>query len=96
MAGWGIWLDRACLTRRASGSRFSETRSSTATSAAWSQLWTRQVQLTLCPENITIEVCYPVAPARRDIEIAYRRLNLRGDVVPIKLRIFVKTSAGVS
>jgi hypothetical protein len=94
MAGWGIWLNRACLTRRASGSRFSEARSSTATSAAWSQLWTRQV--TLGPENITIEVCYPVAPARGDIEIAYRRLNLRSDVVPIKLRIFVKTSAGVS
>jgi len=27
---------------------------------------------------------------RRDIEIAYRRLNLRSDVVPIELRIFCK------
>src|SRR5262245_56327281 len=54
-----------------------------------SQLRTGKVQLTLCPEDVAIEVGYPLTAARRDIEIAYRRLNLRSDVFPIELRIFV-------
>ena len=47
------------------------------------------MQLTLRSEDITMEACYPLAPARCDIEIAYRRLNLRSHIVPIELRIFV-------
>src|SRR4051812_24118827 len=54
-----------------------------------SKLRTRQGHLTLCPEHVAVEICYPLPPARRDIEITYRRLNLRSDVVPVELRILV-------
>ena len=36
-----------------------------------------------------MQVCDPLPPTRRDIEIAYRGLDLRSDVVPVELRIFV-------
>src|ERR1700739_3374102 len=57
--------------------------------AAQSGLWTREVQFTLRSEDIPVKVCYPLAPARGEIEVAYRRLNLRSDGVPIELWIFI-------
>jgi hypothetical protein len=36
-----------------------------------------------------MEICYPLAPAGGYIEIAYRRLNLWSDVLPVELRILV-------
>src|SRR6202046_975266 len=59
-----------------------------------SALRTRQVQLTLGAENIGIKVCDPLPPARGDIEVSYRHLNLRRDVVPIKLRVLVDDVGG--
>src|SRR5579859_3598687 len=54
-----------------------------------SQLGTRQVQLALGAENIGIEVGDPLPSARSDVEVAYRHLNLRRDVVPVELRVLV-------
>src|ERR1700733_9514030 len=62
--------------------------------SARSQLRTRQVQLTLCAENIGIKICYPLASARRDIEVTYRHLDLRCDVIPIELRVLVDDVRG--
>src|SRR5262249_34406224 len=41
--------------------------------APQSELWTRKGRFALGAENIAEEVCDPLAPARGDIEIAYRR-----------------------
>src|ERR1700684_4024479 len=58
------------------------------------QLRARQVQLALCAENIGVKVCDPLASARRDVEVVYRHLNLRSDVVPVELRVLVDDVCG--
>src|SRR6201987_5050573 len=54
-----------------------------------SQLRARKIHLTLCSENVTVEVRNPLTPARGDIEVAYSRLNLRSNIVPVEVRVFV-------
>src|SRR5262245_61665526 len=90
-----IWLPSCCgdgpRSRRPRAWKHARNRTGPR-SCRWlegSQLWTRQVQLTLCSENIAVQVCYPLASARRNVEVTYCCLNLRSDVVPIELWIFV-------
>src|SRR5207248_11751278 len=57
-------------------------------------LRTRQSHLSLCPEHIAIEIGYPLSPARGHIEIADGGLNLRRDMGPVGLWIFVDNVRG--
>src|SRR5262245_2876999 len=58
------------------------------TSAA-SRLWSRVVQLTLGTKYVAVEARNPPAPARGYVEVIDSGLDVRRDVVPIKLRIFI-------
>jgi hypothetical protein len=58
-------------------------------SPAGSQLRAGKHHLTLCSENVTVEVRNPLTPARRDIEVTYGCLNLRSNIVPIEVRVSV-------
>src|SRR5450432_2747140 len=53
-----------------------------------------QIHLAFSPKNIAVEVGYPLSAARGDIEIADRKLDLRSDVSPIKLREFINDIGG--
>src|SRR4029079_18034717 len=55
----------------------------------WSLLGTREAQFTFSPEYVAVEGCHPLAPARCELEITYRGLDLWSDRVPVELRIFV-------
>src|SRR5258708_3574576 len=57
-------------------------------------LRTRLRELSLRPKDIAVEIGDPLTPARRDVEIADGGLNLRRDVRPIKLRVFVNDIGG--
>src|SRR6516164_2730253 len=52
-------------------------------------LWPRMAQLTLGTKYVAVEACNPPAPTRGNIEVIDSSLDVRRDVVPIKLRIFV-------
>src|SRR5215813_14239163 len=52
-------------------------------------LWPRMAQLTLGTKYVAVEACNPPAPTRSNIEVIDSSLDVRRDVVPIKLRIFV-------
>src|SRR5215472_15968602 len=49
----------------------------------------REAQLTLCTKYVAVEACNPPTPSRGNIEVIDRGLDVRRDVVPIKLRIFI-------
>src|SRR5204862_7483305 len=53
------------------------------------RLWSRKARITLGTKYVTVEARDPPAPARRDIEITDRALDMRRDGVPVKLRILV-------
>ena len=46
-------------------------------------------QLTLGTKYVAVEACNPPAPSRGNIEVIDSGLDVRRDVVPIKLRIFI-------
>src|SRR5262245_17720427 len=71
---------RACLDM--------SVHSQSQTSAA-SRLWSRVVQLTLGTKYVAVEARNPPAPARGHVEVIDSGLDVRRDVVPIKLRIFI-------
>src|SRR5215471_1119555 len=52
-------------------------------------LWPRMAQLTLGTKYVAVEACNPPAPTRGNIEVIDSSLDVRRDVVPIKLRIFI-------
>src|SRR5262245_37404686 len=52
-------------------------------------LWPRMAQLTLGTKYVAVEACDPPTPARGNIEVIDSGLDVRRDVVPIKLRIFI-------
>src|SRR5262249_47548240 len=52
-------------------------------------LWPRKAQLKLCTKYVAVEACNPPTPSRGNIEVIDRGLDVRRDVVPIKLRIFI-------
>src|SRR5262245_63267378 len=58
------------------------------TSAA-SRLWSRVVQLTLGTKYVAVEARNPPTPARGHVEVIDSGLDVRRDVVPIKMRIFI-------
>src|SRR4051812_7850677 len=57
--------------------------------APWSLLRAREAQFTFGSKYVAVEGCYPLAPARGELEITYRGLDLGRDRVPVELRIFV-------
>src|SRR5262245_27489154 len=52
-------------------------------------LWPRKAQLTLRTKYVAVEACNPPTPSRGNIEVIDSGLDVRRDVVPIKLRIFI-------
>src|SRR5262245_2240720 len=52
-------------------------------------LWPRKAQLTLRTKYVAVEACNPPTPTRGNIEAIDSGLDVRRDVVPIKLRIFI-------
>src|SRR5450755_370886 len=54
----------------------------------------RQIHLAFSPKNIAVEVGDPLPAAGGHIEIADRKLDLRRDVSPIKLREFINDIGG--
>src|SRR5262245_16182317 len=49
----------------------------------------RIAQLTLRTQYVAVEACNPPTPSRCNIEVIDSGLDVRRDVVPIKLRIFI-------
>src|SRR5262249_7822812 len=54
-----------------------------------SPLWPRKTQLTLRTKYVAVEACNPPTPTRGNIQVIDSSLDVRRDVVPIKLRIFI-------
>src|SRR5215469_8252715 len=54
-----------------------------------SRLWPRMAELTLGTKYVAVETCNPPTPARGHVEVIDRGLDVRRDVVPVKLRIFI-------
>src|SRR6516162_168638 len=52
-------------------------------------LWPRMAQLTLRTKYVAVEACNPPTPTRSNIEVIDSGLDVRRNVVPIKLRIFI-------
>src|SRR5580704_13396994 len=55
--------------------------------AYFSALRSAQAQVAFGAEDIAIEIGDPLPPARSDVEIADRGLDMRRNAVPVKLRV---------
>src|SRR5262245_23610082 len=53
------------------------------------RLWSRKARLAFGTKYVAVKAGDPPASARRDVEIMDGRLDMRRDVVPVKLRILV-------
>src|ERR1700730_4967645 len=53
-----------------------------------------QCDVAFCAEDVAIEICNPLASARRHVEVANFGLDMRRHAVPVELRIAVDDVGG--